>query len=167
MATKTKPKSKGGRPTDYREEFAPQVRKLFLLKQDATDADIADFFGKAESTINLWKTKHPEFLEAIRAGKTQADVEVAQSLYDRATGAVWTEQQAFKVKCGKDQEKVVVVDVVRAAPPDTQAIGLWLQNRDSSRWRKNPEPGTADDYVAPVKVEIHVSDARKPESANP
>lgn len=163
--TTVKTKSKGGRPSLYRPEYAEQARKLCLL--GATDKQLADFFGVTEQTINGWKIDFPEFFESLRAGKMKADAEVASKLYDRAIGAEWTEQQAFKVKKGKDNEEVVVVDVRKAAPPDTPAIALWLHNRKAELWRKNPEPADDDSKAQPVKVVVNVVDAGKKPDAKP
>ena len=62
----------GGRPTDYRAEYAEQAEKLCLL--GATDIQLADFFDVAESTIHLWKHTHPEFSESIKDGKENVKV---------------------------------------------------------------------------------------------
>ncbi|AEP08901.1 hypothetical protein [Micavibrio aeruginosavorus] len=176
MAKKTQGKApkkeKGtgaGRPSDYRPEFAPQVRKLFLLKSDATDTDIAEFFGKSESTINKWKVDYPEFSEAIRAGKTPADTEVADSLFRRANGAEWTEEVAFKVKVieyeggkkSREYEDVKVVTIRKQAPPDTQACTVWLTNRRRDTWAPKPEALPPSD--APIGDEY----ALKPDEAVP
>jgi hypothetical protein len=126
-----------GRPTLYRQDYADQARKLCLL--GATDAELADFFGVPESTLNGWKLAHPGFLESIREGKVKADAEVANSLRERAVGAEWTEQQAIKIKVGPHQERVEVVEVRRAAPPDTQAAVMWLKNRRPRDWRDKQE----------------------------
>jgi hypothetical protein len=74
----------GGRPTDYKTEYAEQTYKLCLL--GATDKELANFFDVVESTINLWKQEHSEFSESIKRGKFQADANVADRLYQRATG---------------------------------------------------------------------------------
>lgn len=131
----------GGRPTKYREEYAEQATTLCLL--GATDAILAEFFGVSEQTINNWKGKHPEFLEALKAGKLQADLEVANSLYQKAVGAEWVEEQAIKLKRvqyenGKrvlEEERVEIVEVTRRAPPDTTAQIFWLKNRRPGEWR--------------------------------
>lgn len=72
----------GGRPTSYRKEYAEQAFKLCLL--GFTDAELADFFGVSETTINNWKNAHPEFLESLKRGKSVADAEVAHTLYQTA-----------------------------------------------------------------------------------
>lgn len=138
---KKEPKRKVGRPTDYKPEYVGQVFKLSLL--GATDEEIGDFFSVCEDTVNEWKVKYPEFSVSIQEGKVKADSLVAHKLYDKALGPEWTEEQAFKVKKshydnnGKkvEAEEIVVVPVKRAAPPDTQAISLWLRNRQGGKWR--------------------------------
>lgn len=132
-----------GRPTKYKSQYVEQVFKLSLL--GATDREVADFFEVCEDTIHTWKLEYPEFSESIQSGKVKADYNVAHKLYDKALGAEWIEEQAFKVKKkwynenGKpeEEESVVTVPVKRAAPPDTQAMSLWLRNRQSGKWRDN------------------------------
>jgi hypothetical protein len=130
-----------GRPSEYKPEYAEQARKLCLL--GAIDADLAVFFEVSETTINNWKGDYPEFFESVKSGKATADAHVATKLYERATGAEWVEQQAFKVKKTKyqggkkvlEQEDIVTVPVTKAAPPDTVAAIFWLKNRASDKWR--------------------------------
>jgi hypothetical protein len=123
-----------GRPSSYDPEVHPeQARRLCLL--GATDAEMAEFFGVSEVTVNAWKGKHPEFLKSIKEGKEIADMAVAESLYGRALGSRYTEQMAFKIKVGKDLERVEIVDVERAVPPDPTSMIFWLKNRRSRHWR--------------------------------
>ena len=111
-----------GRPTDYREEFSEQAYKLCLLK--ATDAQLADFFEVSEQTINTWKSKHSEFLESLKKGKQVADMEVAKSLYHRATGYSHPEDKIFNAG-----GEPLVVPTIKHYPPDTAAALIWLKNR--------------------------------------
>jgi hypothetical protein len=98
-----KPKGKVGRPTAYKPEYDEQVEKL--ARMGATDEEIIEFFNVCMQTLFTWKAKHPEFLEAIKRGKVESDMKVAQSLYDRALGG------------------------------DTTAQIFWLKNRRSKGWR--------------------------------
>lgn len=134
-----------GRPSKYDGTFAAEAARLCLL--GATDAELAEHFGVAESTFYKWKTEFPEFSEAIKRAKTPADAEVAAALFERATGAEWIEQQAIKVKEVKYEggkrvseiERVEVVDVTRRAPPDTTSMIFWLKNRRKIEWRDKVE----------------------------
>lgn len=127
-AVPPKPKRKVGRPTDYKKEYAALATKFCLL--GATDAQLAEFFEVEESTINNWKLKHPEFLEAIKDGKERADAEIAHSLYHRAKGY---EHDAEEIKVvsggGNSGSHVERVAVRKIYPPDTKAITMWLTNR--------------------------------------
>jgi hypothetical protein len=123
-------KGKGGRPSKYREDFAEQARKLCML--GATDAEIADFFGVAESTVNNWKQQHPDFLESLKSGKSFADANVAHSLYRRATG--W-EHDAVKIVADAKTGDSLLVPYVEHYPGDTTAQIFWLKNRRPDLWR--------------------------------
>ena len=119
-----------GRPTKYRKEFDEQTYKLCLM--GATDAELADFFGVMEQTINNWKNAHPSFLEALARGKTAADANVAERLYQRSMGY---SHKAVKIFMPAGAKEPVYADYTEHYPPDTQAASLWLMNRQSAKWR--------------------------------
>lgn len=158
-----KPVNPGGRPSKYNPEFNIQAYRLALL--GATDGEMSEFFDISESTLNLWKLEHQKFSESIQEGKVKADSQVAQKLYDRAMGAEWTEEQAFKVKNqsapGVFTEDVITVPVRKAAPPDTQAISLWLRNRNPNRWKDKTEKSIdiEVDYTVTVNVSSQLIDS--------
>ena len=133
--------SKGGRPTKYNKEYNNQVVKLCRL--GATDKQIADFFGVTEQTVNNWKTREPEFFESLKIGKLESDMEVANSLYKKATGYKYMIQKEVKLKCYDDQgrqvERFEIVDLIQEQPPDTTAMIFWLKNRDTKNWRDKQE----------------------------
>lgn len=134
-----------GRPTSYREEYVDRAEEY--ARVGATNAEMAEAFGVAESTFYAWQNEYPEFAEALKRGKLPADTTVANALYEKATGAEWVEEQAIKVKTVqyengkrlKEEERVEVVEVTRRAPPDTTAIIFWLKNRRSTDWRDKQE----------------------------
>jgi hypothetical protein len=64
--------NKGGRPTKYKPEFAEIAEKL-CAKCAYTDAQLADWFEVSVRTINEWKLKHPDFVEALKVGKAETD----------------------------------------------------------------------------------------------
>ncbi len=126
-----------GRPTDYDPSFVEQVRKLCNL--GATDPEIADFFGVSVRTIYRWKIDHEEFCHAIKVGKEIADERVERSLYQKATGYDYSEEQAIKIKVGQYQEDIQVVEVSKHAPAETNAAFIWLKNRRKDDWRDKQE----------------------------
>lgn len=118
---------------DYDPAYVEQARKLCML--GATDAEIADFFEVSVRTVARWKTRHEEFAQALVVGKTLADERVRRSLYHKAVGYDFVEQQAIKVKLEQHREEVQIVDVEKHMPPDTTAQIFWLKNRDPENWR--------------------------------
>jgi hypothetical protein len=126
-----------GRPSEYLPEYNTQVYKLCLL--GATDKELADFFGVSEQTVNAWKINYPDFLESLKKGKEKADMEIAESLYERAKGYEITREQAFKVKDANGNEDIKVVPVTEEIPADPTSMIFWLKNRKSREWRDKQE----------------------------
>lgn len=131
------------RPTKYKEEYAEQAAKL--CKLGATDAQLADFFGVAVSTVALWKVQHKAFSDAIKVPKAEADARVEQSLYRRATG----------YECDETDIRVVNGTIVETPlrkhyPPDPTAMIFWLKNRQPDAWRDKTET----EHSGNVTVEI-------------
>lgn len=126
-----------GRPTKYKKEYDDQAFKLCLL--GATDKEIADFFDVAESTINEWKLEFPEFSESLKKGKTLADANVGQRLYERALGFEHDSEEIKVVSMGKEGSGIERVPIRKIYPPDTVAAIFWLKNRQPSKWRDKQE----------------------------
>ncbi len=137
-----------GRPTEYLEEYAAQAEKLCFL--GATDDELADFFGVHRATIYRWKHDHEEFCDAIKSGKDKADERVERSLYQKATGYNYTEEQAIKIKVEQFKEEVEVVEVTRHSPADTTAAIFWLKNRRKNEWRDKHEHEITADEDSPL-----------------
>ena len=117
-----------GRPSAYKPEYVEQAYKLCLL--GATDKEMADFFGVAESTFNLWKKEHKEFSESLKRGKVIADANVADRLYQRALGYEHPEDKIFN-----DNGVPLVVPTIKHYPPEPVAAIFWLKNRRKDQWR--------------------------------
>ena len=135
MTAKKKPADKKpqGRPTRYKPEYDELAYNFCLL--GATDAQMGEFFGVSEQTVNSWKKNHPTFLESIKSGKLQADALAAQSLFKRATGYVG-KKTVTATHEGVVTDTRVVDDYVG---PDTGAAIFWLKNRQPSLWRDKKE----------------------------
>ena len=141
------------RPTDYRQEYAEQARKLCLL--GFTDKQLAVFFGVNESTINRWKQKYPEFCTSIKKGKVVADAQVVDSLYNRALGM---EVEEVEVRGDGDNEIRRVTK--KHIPPDTTAQIFWLKNRQPELWRDKPTVENPAQEAVPVQIIVQTVDAR-------
>ena len=119
---------KGGRPSAFTPEMMRQTR--FLCERGCTDAELADFFGVCEKTLNNWKKAHPEFLQSLKEGKAVADIRVQRSLFERATGYSHPD-----VHISNFQGAITATPVTKHYPPDTTAAIFWLKNRRPDEWR--------------------------------
>ncbi|KNY20439.1 hypothetical protein AKJ13_22340 [Methylobacterium sp. ARG-1] len=129
--------------------FARQAEKL--LKDGATDTDLAGFFEVDVRTIYRWKLQHEDFRQALTRTKAVADDAVVASLFRRATG-----YSHDAVKIMQDKGSPVVVPYVEHYPPDTTAAIFWLKNRRPDLWRdKPPEDGGG----APLEIARKIREA--------
>jgi len=135
-----------GRPTAYRDEYAEQARKLCRL--GATDAELANFFEVSERTLNSWKKRHPEFLQALKAGKAVADAEVAEKLYQRACG--YSHEAVKMFQAGGE---IISKGYTERYPPDTTAAIFWLKNRRPDLWRDKIEQEHTGKDGGPIQSE--------------
>lgn len=127
----------GGRPTLFQPEYVEMAERLAQL--GLTDIELAAAFDVNVRTLHRWKVDSEEFCHALRIGKEHADERIRRSLYQRAAGYEYVEQQAIKIKLSQHEESVEIVDVERHMPPDTTAGIFWLKNRDPERWRDKRE----------------------------
>jgi len=151
--------------TAFRPEYVEQARKL--AQWGATYSEIADFFGVTDRTIYSWKLAHPEFGEAMALGRKPADERVARSLYQRALGFHYTEQHAFKVRIGPNEDRIEIVTVERYMPAQTGACLLWLRIRCPDEWREKSdfERDDREPDAIPARTTLDAAQIRKLDEA--
>lgn len=120
--------AKRGRPSGFSKVKMEQVE--MLAKAGWTDEQMAKFYGVTRVTWFNWKKAHPDFFNALKDWKLEADRQVEKSLYQRAIGCETVEQRV--VGTGENAE---VMDLIKQHPPDTTACIFWLKNRIPSEWR--------------------------------
>lgn len=137
-----KPKGPGGRPTKYKPEYAHQAQQHCMLGSD--NERLAKLFGVCDATIYNWMREHPEFLEAIKKGREDADNAVAISLFKRATGYSHPEEKIFQ-----HNGEIIKTQTRKHYPPDTAAAFIWLKNRCPELWkdRKDNEIASEDNTI--------------------
>jgi len=122
-------KKKRGRKSLYNPEIHPQKAGDLAL-MGKTNPEIAGALGVTPETLNQWRRQFPEFADAIKKNKDQADSVVVASLYQRACGYEYTE---ISVKEGP--EGAITTTTTKQVAPDVTAQIFWLKNRQSKDWR--------------------------------
>jgi len=149
---------KQGRPTKYDKKYDKLVYKLCLL--GAIDEEIAEVLEIATSTLYEWKRLHHSFSESITKGKTIADAEIAESLFNRSKGYSVKEikvesssgingDDLFNAIANDDEDTVSelvskygvgkVVTTKKHIPADVAAAFIWLKNRRPKEWKDKRE----------------------------
>lgn len=119
-----------GRPTAIDEgsiKFA-----VYLLRNGATQDEVARELGISRSTLAKWKLKYPKIKDAMdNAVAAFDDNVVVDALFKRATGY---EHKETKMFCHEGM--IIAEDCVKHYPPDTKAIEFWLSNRQPDKWSR-------------------------------
>lgn len=139
MSEDKKAKHPGGRPTDYKPEYAAIARKMTSM--GATDGDLAEAFEVTTVTIWRWQSKHPEFCSALKIEKGEFDDRVERSLAQRAVGYSY---DAVKIFMPQGANKPIYAPYRAHVPPDPGAAKIWLANRRGDVWRDRKEFTGAD-----------------------
>lgn len=145
-----------GRPSGFDPEFCKWGQKLTFL--GATNREVAEFLEVSEQTLNRWRHEFPEFCDALKTGKQEADERVKQSLYRRAVGYSFDAVKIFPPGRSVDSEgksvmgEPVIVPYVEHCPPDTTACIFWLKNRIPAEWRDRQEPAAGEDIAAALRI---------------
>lgn len=142
---KFKPKSRAGRPTKYKPEYARIAR--MLVKGGNTIPEIAEAFGISERTVWLWRSVHPEFMQAFVQENPHFDGRVEAALGQRAVGYNYSSIKVFQ-----HNGIPVIVPIDVHVPPDVNAAKFWLAARQGERWRFKDEVEITTDSEAFLKI---------------
>ncbi len=139
--------ARGRKPTAF-DGIKSQLDKIEKLAWHGfTNEEIADFIGVAQSTFYEFLKKFPDIAESIKMAKTEADLEVEQSLFKRAKGYDYVEE-TIEYEPGKSIENAkikTVKKVKKHVPADPFSATVWLNNRQSGRWKRNRDSGNSLD----------------------
>jgi hypothetical protein len=131
--TKRKPPDqlqKRGRKSTFDKRLIDVAKRMAYL--GATDEDLAIAFGVTIKCVIEWRAKHPQFGEALKVGKSEADDRVERSLYQRAVGYTY---ESCKIFMPAGAREPVIMPYLEHVPPDVTAGIFWLKNRDPAHWR--------------------------------
>jgi hypothetical protein len=121
----------------YRPNYADLAHKYALL--GAKDERIAELLGVKLGDVEEWQLLYPEFAGMLEQGRTLADAEMAQALFEKGRGYQCPDTKFWlsRTKDAEGNETVEVIEKTYVAhyPPDTAAIQFWLTNRDGANWK--------------------------------
>ena len=136
------------RPKDsgkYKKEY-DAMANVACVEGGFTLVSLAKLFGVNKSTISRWMNKNESFCGAVKRGRDEFNVSVAEDcLLKRIKGYQYTEitQERKVVKDPtKKEESVQMVTtkiVTKSVAPDPTSIIFFLKNRDPERWREKAE----------------------------
>lgn len=154
---KDNPGRRGPKPT-YDADRHPVLVK-WMARNGLTGDRIAAELGINQATLYRWARQYPELCESLKEGRDSADARVEGSLYQRATGYNFENQEIHKVttederpvtgnargeQMGLTRKSTKTVQRVKKVkihvPPDVTAQIFWLKNRQPARWREKPDP---------------------------
>lgn len=131
------------RPSKYETHVAPRLTEIEdWVRNGATDEDVRERLGIAESTFYEYKKQFSEFSELLKKSKDFVDAQVENALLRRALGYEFKEI----TKELRDGELVPTKIVTKHMPSDTAALIFWQKKRRPDKWRDKPkeEEGTED-----------------------
>jgi len=88
-----------------------------MCELGATDDEVAKALGVCVRTLYRWQSQHPEFCQALKAGKEVADNRIERALYHKAAGYTYDSEKIFQ-----NNGEVVRVKIIEHVPPDTTAM---------------------------------------------
>ena len=159
MTARKKPEDrlKQGRPTKYDPARHPVIAAA-LAKGGATVEDIAFHCAVTKRTAEGWMRRYPDFLRATTASREDFDTQVENSLAKRALGMKVRTITVIKDGAGATiQQKVEEKEI----PPDTNAMSLWLRNRQPARWRDKVELTGLDGGPIQHNVNVALTDEER------
>jgi len=121
-----------GRPPEYHEGFC-WIASQYTLIGGILD-DIGQLLGTNSETVSAWMVSHPNFSEAIKTARQNADAEIEKSLFHRAKG-----YSHPAVKIFNNDGNALTVSYTEHYPPSEVACFFWLANRKPHMWKHRPE----------------------------
>jgi len=181
-----KPKRKTGRKELYHELDIPSKLEAITgwARQGMIDKEIAAALGVSRELIYKWKRLYPEFAEALKQGKFEADGELIAKSFRNAVGHYVYEQEGFKVRTVKpitveypngrkkttleEVEEVQIVELRKFVPGNAALAIFMLKNRLPEHYKDKIEANldVKNQVVfvdnVPVTDDDEVTDGDKP-----
>ena len=145
---------------EYEEKIKESLTLIESWVSDGkTDKEIAEKLGISYSTFRRYKKENSDLKSAIAQGKDKKNDNVVAALYKCCIGYKYYEEVPTKVKTettAPDGTKTVTEDVKISSVkkykgPDLAAQKYWLNNRDRSKWKDDPNKVENDKKLTKLK----------------
>lgn len=129
----------------YETHVLPYLERIKLwVAKGATQREVAEKLGVAESTLKLWKNKESALMDALEAPQGEVDDQVEAALFKRCVGYDYEEVTRWQT-IGRGGELIWLEKrTVKHLPPDPSSIQFWLTNRRRNEWKRMPEVAIAE-----------------------
>lgn len=147
------PKNPVGRPRIYDPDIHPEWAKGFFML-GWTWKRVSEAMRIPEKTLKDWAGTYSEFSDAVNFGRSGSDVDVVESLYNRAIGYAHKEEKIF---C--HQGHVTRVETRKYYAPDVRAQEIYLSRRRPEVWRESKNVDVTDRTLrreVPANFEIEI-----------
>jgi hypothetical protein len=153
-------KGKAGR-TGYFQPWMIEEAKELTGKLGARNIDMAEYFEVTVGTIDYWIKTKPEFARAVKIGRLEASLKVAQALYQKAIGFQYMDEQviANTVKKYGENGKLIsqhveplIVQVHKQLPPDAYAAHKYLSIIQREIWAETNSLNINHSHTGSVTV---------------
>lgn len=120
-----------GQPTKYSDELAFKVIAVATSSPDLSNEEIADLCGISRSSFYEYRSRFPDFANALKLCKDVADGAIVATLWRRANGY---SRPAVKIIYDQKRGEFKTHTYIEHVPPDSAALHLWLSKRMREEW---------------------------------
>ena len=149
-------KKKLGAPEKFKPEYCSMAKALCMLGH--TNAQLAAFFNVTPQSVYNWLKQFPEFFEAVRGGRENADIKVALSLFQRACGYELEEEKVFFDKDAEGEKRFARGKVRKHYPPDVKAAITWLKAKHPEVWEETVNNNVEHSGMVETKFTVEFID---------
>ena len=140
----------------YRRKFLPTAKKI--MQDGGVYQDLADKFGVSLGTIRNWLVTHPEFREAMLAGKDEFDVETIEPLL---LDAIMPRTEKTETTVTEAGLPVKVTTKIQKMLGNPGLMMKWLALRGGERWKDIQRVEVTDGDGLGERLRKAMSEARK------
>lgn len=137
---------KPGSPQHWKKDYCRQI--FFLALAGLNEIQMANIIGISSAGFDKWKRTHPDFAEALKAGKIEAVGVASHALFQVGVGF---EHEAIKMfpkrvkeydengKVIRETTEIIKVPYIKKYPPNVRALEKFLAAKYPEVWGDKSE----------------------------